>query len=145
MYTPKCFIMCVVMMLYGYYLYGYLSHDYVGTSFQFHIHTSCTTHTYSLTYNTHTFSHTHTTHTHSHARTPSRWFSGWTGDHDDIPNRVRQDPAPVGRTLCLSSLQGPHTLCDHHCQRARVLWPVQRTQLSTVWLHTQGQCEVSTL
>ena len=105
-------------------------------------------HTHTLSHTTHTHSHSHTctpTPTHTHARTPSRWFSGWTGDHDDISNRVCQDPAPVGRTLCLSSLQRPHTLCHHHCQGARVLWPVQRTQLSTVWLHTQGQCEVSTL
>ena len=72
-----------------------------------------------------------------------RRFSRRSGDNDDVSHGVRQDSAAAGREVRHPSLQGPHPLCLHYSQRTRVPWALQRSQLSPVWLHTQGQCAVS--
>lgn len=73
-----------------------------------------------------------------------RWHSRWAGNHDDLPDWVRQDTATVRWTIRNSTLQGAYPLREGDCQRAWISGSLQRIEFSTLRLYTKSQCEVST-
>ena len=72
-----------------------------------------------------------------------RWHCRWSGDYDHLSNRVRQDPVTTRRKVCKAKVHRTLQLCGCHCQGTWILWIVQRTKLSSLWLHTKGFCQVN--
>ena len=72
-----------------------------------------------------------------------RWRDWGYRDLYHLPNRVREDPAAARRAVWrFTPLQGPHQLCEPHCQGVWRPRALPGPLCASVWLHTQVRRQV---